>query len=174
MRAPGVRPIALDTSPSPWNCRRWNDPAIARILRPAGPLHNLYTPRARRALIACGMELSLAESSLSAVHLCLYVPFCDCLRLSAPLIMFSAGGTGDRWSIAAKRIGWRKVRTPPLLYGRATRLVTPGGTARNGRATDSATETRPPVTNAPRRPAEGKTFRWPLMAVLSGKGETVR
>src|SRR5580658_8598894 len=48
---------------------------------------------------------------------------------------------------------------------RATRLVTPGGRARKGAATESATENKPPVRNAPLRRLKGKPCEPPQSAV---------
>ena len=64
-------------------------------------------------------------------------------------IMRIAGESGDRWRVGREAARWRKVRTPPFFEtDRATRLVTPGGWIREDSATDSATETKPPVRNA--------------------------
>ena len=48
---------------------------------------------------------------------------------------------------------------------RATRLVTPGGRARKGAATESATENKPPARNAPLRRLKGKPYEPPVWAV---------
>ena len=74
-------------------------------------------------------------------------------------IMEVAGELDDRWLAvslrlkdkpfgpAVLRVSGRKVRTPLRESEEgATRLVTPGDAARNGRVTDSATENKPPAS----------------------------
>lgn len=87
--------------------------------------------------------------------------------------MSAAGGSGDRWR-AGRRV--RALEESPdsavLETDRATRLVTPGGWIREDSATDSATETKPPVRNALGGRREAKPFAGQFKR-RTGKGETV-
>ncbi len=111
------------------------------------------------------------------------------MRVGAPpRIIRPADESGDRWRKLREREAreespdselppqgerlrkalWRKrlgVNPRRELKIRATRLVTPGGCARKGAATESATENRPPVRNAPLRRIEGKPCEPPQSAV---------
>jgi hypothetical protein len=93
-------------------------------------------------------------------------------------IIESADELGDRWRCLARVQRGRKVRTPESRAARraiprATRLVTPGGRSQHAgesrragnAATDSATENKPPVGDAPLRWIEGKPCEPPVWAV---------
>jgi hypothetical protein len=95
-----------------------------------------------------------------------------------PRIIKSADELGDRWRCLARVQRGRKVRTPESQAARraiprATRLVTPGGRSQQAGAsqpvgnpaTDSATENKPPVSDAPLRWLKGKPCEPPVWAV---------
>jgi hypothetical protein len=94
-----------------------------------------------------------------------------------PRIIKLADEPGDRWRCLARVRRGRKVRTPESRAARravprATRLVTPGrrsqhaGASRQAgnAATESATENKPPVGDAPLRRLKGKPYEPPLSA----------
>src|SRR5690348_3034930 len=115
-----------------------------------------------------------AASNAALLELQLWLSYLSaCDSSAAARIMSKAGESGDRWRGGRKAARWRKVRTPPVSKtDRVTRLVTPGGWIREDSATDSATETKPPVRNAlggrrEAKPCAGQFRR------RTGKGETV-
>jgi hypothetical protein len=87
--------------------------------------------------------------------------------------MIPAGGAGDRWCAHLTMIALEESPDSAVLGTvRATRLVTPGGGIREDSATDSATETKPPVRIALGGRQEAKPLAG-LFRCRTGKGETV-